>query len=304
MSTFQTVLSACQHITYQQVIVPDIPKWVTEPQTAATNVSSSQFNSSRNSYNRTGSSSSTREGWLGLPPKAPVGYQGSGPMFSTVGSTAGSTVTGASPAFAPLPAAREALAQLHQQQQVTGVPPDSSSSSSSSSGTETAVAGSSATASSGTTEKHHAHAPVTSPQAHPCIACIHTMYTHCYVPHYSATTAATFMEEEFKSGDNKVLLFDGHYLMYRFFFSMPPLTTPEGRPVGAVVGLCNAINKLVLAPALKQQRENQQQAAAAAAASNGTTTDSSHTEHPLPRVAFAFDSGAKSFRQALYPAYK
>jgi DNA polymerase I len=52
------------------------------------------------------------------------------------------------------------------------------------------------------------------------------------------------MEEEFKSGDNKVLLFDGHYLMYRFFFSMPPLTTPEGRPVGAVVGLCNAINKV------------------------------------------------------------
>jgi 5'-3' exonuclease len=57
-------------------------------------------------------------------------------------------------------------------------------------------------------------------------------------------TAATFMEEEFMSGDNKVLLFDGHYLMYRFFFSMPPLTTPEGRPVGAVVGLCNAINKV------------------------------------------------------------
>jgi 5'-3' exonuclease len=59
--------------------------------------------------------------------------------------------------------------------------------------------------------------------------------------------------------------------------------------------------QLVLAPALKQQRENQP---AAAAASNGTTTDSSHTEHPLPRVAFAFDSGAKSFRQTLYPAYK
>jgi hypothetical protein len=143
--------------------VPDIPKWVREPPTAS--VSSSQFNSSRNSYNRSGSSSSTREGWLGLPPKAPVGYQGSGPMFSTVGSTAGSTVEGASPAFAPLPAAREALAQLHEQQQVTGASADSSSSSSSSSGTETAVAGSSAaTASSGTTEKHHAHAPVTSPQ--------------------------------------------------------------------------------------------------------------------------------------------
>jgi hypothetical protein len=137
--------------------VPDIPKWVREPPTAS--VSSSQFNSSRNSYNRSGSSSSTREGWLGLPPKAPVGYQGSGPMFSTVGSTAGSTVEGASPA------AREALAQLHEQQQVTGASADSSSSSSSSSGTETAVAGSSAaTASSGTTEKHHAHAPVTSPQ--------------------------------------------------------------------------------------------------------------------------------------------
>jgi hypothetical protein len=125
--------------------VPDIPKWVHEPPTAK--VSSSQFNISRNSYNRSASSSSTREGWLGLPPKAPVGYQGAGPIFSTVRPTASSTVsTGASPAFAPLPAAREALAQLHEQQQVTGVPPDSSSSS------------------SGTTEKHHAHAPVTSPQ--------------------------------------------------------------------------------------------------------------------------------------------
>jgi hypothetical protein len=58
--------------------------------------------------------------------------------------------------------------------------------------------------------------------------------------------------------------------------------------------------QLVLAPALKQQRENQ-----AAATNNATTaTDSSHIEHPLPRVAFAFDSGAKSFRQTLYPAYK
>jgi 5'-3' exonuclease len=55
--------------------------------------------------------------------------------------------------------------------------------------------------------------------------------------------------------------------------------------------------QLVLAPALKQQRENE-------AASNATSTGSSHTEHPLPRVAFAFDSGTKSFRQTLYPAYK
>jgi hypothetical protein len=177
--------------------VPDIPKWVTEPLTA--NVSSSQFNS-RN-FNRTGSSS-TRDNWLGLPPKAPVGYQGSGPIFATVrgaadvsrksGASLLPTVRESEPTFAPLPAAREALAQLHEQQQVTRQTAGSSSSSGAekavagstgSSGAEKAVAGSTgssdasskaaksstATASSGTTEKHHAHAPVTSPKGN----CLH-----------------------------------------------------------------------------------------------------------------------------------
>lgn len=42
-----------------------------------------------------------------------------------------------------------------------------------------------------------------------------------------------------------VLLIDGHYLIFRSFHGMPPLSAPDGTPVGALVGFCNVINKLV-----------------------------------------------------------
>lgn len=42
-----------------------------------------------------------------------------------------------------------------------------------------------------------------------------------------------------------VLIVDGHYLIFRSFHGMPPLTTSDGTPVGALVGFCNVMNKLV-----------------------------------------------------------
>lgn len=42
-----------------------------------------------------------------------------------------------------------------------------------------------------------------------------------------------------------VVLVDGHYLIFRSFHGMPSLTLADGTPVGALVGFCNAMNKLV-----------------------------------------------------------
>lgn len=48
------------------------------------------------------------------------------------------------------------------------------------------------------------------------------------------------------AANKELLLFDGHYLLFRSFYAMPRLTSSSGQPVGAVVGLCNAINKVKL----------------------------------------------------------
>lgn len=42
-----------------------------------------------------------------------------------------------------------------------------------------------------------------------------------------------------------VVIIDGHYIIFRSFYGMSPLTTSDGTPVGALVGFCNVINKLV-----------------------------------------------------------
>lgn len=42
-----------------------------------------------------------------------------------------------------------------------------------------------------------------------------------------------------------VLLIDGHYIIFRSFHAMPDLSAPDGTPVGALLGFCNVINKLV-----------------------------------------------------------
>eukprot|EP00752_Nemacystus_decipiens_P003362 g3109.t1 len=76
-----------------------------------------------------------------------------------------------------------------------------------------------------------------------------------------------------------VVIIDGHYLIFRSFHGMPPLTMADETPVGALVGFCNAINKLVLQPL-------------------------ADGEEPCQKVIVAFDTGDDNFRHELSPTYK
>ncbi len=42
----------------------------------------------------------------------------------------------------------------------------------------------------------------------------------------------------------RLLLIDGHSLLHRAFHALPPLTTPDGKPIGAVYGLTRMLLKL------------------------------------------------------------
>ena len=46
-----------------------------------------------------------------------------------------------------------------------------------------------------------------------------------------------------KSG--KLWLVDGSSYLYRAFFALPPLSTSQGVPTGAVLGVLNMLNKLL-----------------------------------------------------------
>ena len=43
----------------------------------------------------------------------------------------------------------------------------------------------------------------------------------------------------------KFLVIDGSSLIHRAFFALPPLTTVQGIPTGAVYGLCNMLLRLL-----------------------------------------------------------
>ncbi|MBP7710451.1 MAG: DNA polymerase I [Rickettsiales bacterium] len=71
----------------------------------------------------------------------------------------------------------------------------------------------------------------------------------------------------------KIALIDGYGFVFRAFHSLPPLTRPDGTPVGAVYGFTNMLIKLLA---------------------------QLHVTH----AAVVFDSGSKTFRNEIYPAYK
>jgi 5'-3' exonuclease len=71
----------------------------------------------------------------------------------------------------------------------------------------------------------------------------------------------------------KIHLIDGTYELFRAFYGAPPKTAPDGREVGAVVGLINSLLMLV--------------------SKEGAT-----------HVGVAFDHVIPSFRNDLYPGYK
>jgi DNA polymerase-1 len=71
----------------------------------------------------------------------------------------------------------------------------------------------------------------------------------------------------------KIALIDGYGFVFRSYHSMPPLSNPEGTPVGAVFGFTNMIIKLI-------------------------------ASLEVTHIAVVFDSGSKTFRNDIYPKYK
>jgi DNA polymerase-1 len=70
----------------------------------------------------------------------------------------------------------------------------------------------------------------------------------------------------------KLVLIDGSSYLFRAFHALPPLTTKNGEPTGALFGVVNMLRQIL-------------------------------REHPT-YVAFVLDSGGKNFRHDLFPQYK
>ena len=71
----------------------------------------------------------------------------------------------------------------------------------------------------------------------------------------------------------RLVLIDGSGYIFRAFFALPPLTDPNGVPVGAVYGFCNMLFRLV-------------------------------QDMPGEQLVVVFDKGKASFRDAIYADYK
>lgn len=78
-------------------------------------------------------------------------------------------------------------------------------------------------------------------------------------------------------GEDPLLLVDASAYIFRAYYSMPPLHRADGMPVGAVLGFCNMLNRLVLSRML---------------------------EGKCPRLVLVFDAKGKTFRHDLYDDYK
>ncbi|NOY71120.1 MAG: DNA polymerase I [Gammaproteobacteria bacterium] len=72
---------------------------------------------------------------------------------------------------------------------------------------------------------------------------------------------------------NLLLLVDGSSYLYRAFHGLPPLNTQAGQPTGAIYGVLNMLNRLIL-------------------------------DHPPQYIAVVFDAPGKTFRHEMYAAYK
>ncbi len=71
----------------------------------------------------------------------------------------------------------------------------------------------------------------------------------------------------------ELLLVDGSGFIFRAYHALPPLTRPDGTPVGAVMGFCNMIHKLL-------------------------------TTHADAHIAIIFDAARINFRNDIYADYK
>lgn len=73
--------------------------------------------------------------------------------------------------------------------------------------------------------------------------------------------------------NKELFLVDGSGFIFRAYHALPPLTRPDGTPVGAVMGFCNMLSKLV-------------------------------STHRDAHIAVIFDAARKNFRNDIYPDYK
>lgn len=92
----------------------------------------------------------------------------------------------------------------------------------------------------------------------------------------STTASSPEVEDDIARGD-PLLLVDASAYIFRAYYSMPPLHRGDGMPVGAVMGFCNMLNRLVLNRLL---------------------------EGESPRLVLVFDSKGKNFRHEMYHPYK
>ena len=76
-----------------------------------------------------------------------------------------------------------------------------------------------------------------------------------------------------KSNARPLVLVDGSSYLYRAFFGLPPLTSPDGEPTGAIYGVTNMLKRLM-------------------------------TEHAPEHVAVVFDASGKTFRDEMFEHYK
>lgn len=89
--------------------------------------------------------------------------------------------------------------------------------------------------------------------------------------------SSEMLEFDDANGSNPLLLVDASAYIFRAYYSMPPLHRADGMPVGAVLGFCNMLNRLVLNRSLSGDQ---------------------------PRIVLVFDSNGKNFRHEMYPDYK
>ncbi|MCL1562140.1 DNA polymerase I [Parasaccharibacter sp. TMW 2.1886] len=75
------------------------------------------------------------------------------------------------------------------------------------------------------------------------------------------------------SENTHLVLVDGSGFIFRAFFAIPPMSSPEGVPVNAVYGFTNMLSRLI-------------------------------KEHEGQPMAVIFDAGRKTFRNDIYPDYK
>jgi len=87
---------------------------------------------------------------------------------------------------------------------------------------------------------------------------------------------------EYRTRDDPLILVDASAFIFRAYHAMPPLHRADGTPVGAVLGVCNMINRLIM----------------------DRLVEANVNALLPPRIALVFDSGEPNFRHELYEKYK